>query len=211
MSNVIRPEQIEEVVAFLSEKMNGFREELAELDSRTGDGDLGVTIALIFRAMSKSARGLKTASISESFQELGEEVADTAPSTFGTLVACMLEGFGKEAGNAEVLNAELYARGLKAAACGVMKKGKAKPGDKTLLDALCPAAEAAEKALKEQDDLAYVARAAYQAARDGAEKTVEMKAMTGRAGYMGERTIGNKDPGAEAIAKMLGVYAEYLG
>ena len=56
-----------------------------------------------------------------------------------------------------------------------------------------------------------MARAAYQAARDGAEKTVEMKAMTGRAGYMGERTIGNKDPGAEVIAKMLGVYAEYLG
>lgn len=200
----------QEVVEFLTKEMNAAREELAYLDSLTGDGDMGVTVTLIFRAMKKTAPRLEGKSSPEIFAELGEQVGETAPSTFGTLFATMLKSMGQALGEVNALDAMGFAKGLTAAAAGVMERGKAKPGDKTLLDALCPAAAAALVTAAEGADLAATAKVAAEAAHQGAESTISMKAITGRAGYMGERTIGNKDSGAEAIAKMFDAFAKYL-
>lgn len=199
-----------EIVEFLTREMNAAREDLAYLDSLTGDGDMGVTVTLIFRAMKKTAPKLEGKTSSEIFSELGEQVGETAPSTFGTLFATMLKSFGKAVGDISELDATGFAKGLAAAADGVMERGKAKPGDKTLLDALCPAAAAAAVTAATGAGLQQAAKAAAEAAHQGAESTVSMKAVTGRAGYMGERTVGNKDSGAEAIARMFDAFSKYL-
>lgn len=199
-----------ELIQFLAQEMDAVQDELAHLDSLTGDGDLGVTITLIFRAMKRTAPSLTEASGSEIFTALGEQVGEMAPSTFGTLVATMLKSIGSIIGTETAFDAPLFAKALSTAAAAVMERGKAKPGDKTLLDALCPAAEAAEAAGTTENDLMAAAKAAAVAAREGAEKTISMKAATGRAGYMGERTVGQKDPGAEAISKMLDAFCMYL-
>ena len=199
-----------EVINFLTKEMDAAREELAYLDSLTGDGDMGVTVALIFRAMKKTAPRLDGEKSSVIFAELGEQVGETAPSTFGTLFATMLKSIGQAVGDIDEFDAAMFAKGLAAAAAGVMERGKAKPGDKTLLDALCPAAAAAAVVAATGGSLEQSAKAAAEAAHEGAESTVSMKAITGRAGYMGERTIGNKDSGAEAIAKMFDAFYKYL-
>ncbi len=199
-----------EIINFLNTEMDAARDELAHLDSRTGDGDMGVTIALIFRAMKRTAPRLEGESSSVVLAELGEQIGETAPSTFGTLVATMLRSIGNVVGDIREFDAVTFAKGLSAAADAVMARGKAKPGDKTLLDALCPAAKAAEDISATGGNLTTAAKAAAEAAREGAESTVNMKAMTGRAGYMGDRTVGYKDPGAEAIAKMFEAFYKYL-
>lgn len=199
-----------EVVNFLAKKMDAEREELAYLDSLTGDGDMGVTIALIFRAMKKTAPRTEGLSGSEIFAELGEQIGEVAPSTFGTLVATMLRSVGEIVGDTQEMDAVMFAKALAAAATGVMEKGGAKPGDKTLLDALCPASASAAVVAATGGSLQDAAKIAAASAHEGAESTVNMKANTGRAGYMGERTIGKKDSGAEAIARMLDAFSAYL-
>lgn len=199
-----------EVIDFLAKKMEAEREALAYLDSLTGDGDMGVTIALIFRAMKKTAPRTEGFSGSEIFAELGEQVGETAPSTFGTLVATMLKSIGGIVGDEQEMDAAMFAKALAAAMAGVMEKGGAKPGDKTLLDALCPASASAAVVAATGGSLREAVKIAAASAHEGAESTVNMKANTGRASYMGERTIGKKDSGAEAIARMLDAFSAYL-
>jgi dihydroxyacetone kinase len=92
---------------------------------------------------------------------------------------------------------------LRAAAEGVQKRGKAKLGDKTVLDALFPAVEAAERAIVSGQGLSQCVDEALAAARQGAEDTVNMRSQAGRASCFGDRTIGVKDPGAAALVIML--------
>lgn len=206
----INVSQTKHVVSFLANRMDGFREDLAALDALTGDGDMGVTIALIFRAMKKVSNDTIGMSISDIFEKMGEQVGETAPSTFGTLMATMLKSMSIPTSDAETYTTLHFSNGLSAAVNSVMRRGGAKPGDKTLLDALSPAADAAGMAAAQGVDLAKAAEMAAAAARLGAESTASMKAVTGRAGYMGDRSIGSKDPGAEAIALMLEAFAFYL-
>ena len=109
-----------------------------------------------------------------------------------------------------LVRAEELAQALEAAGEKVMARGGAKPGDKTLLDALVPAAQAARKCADAGEELSEASRKAAQAAAAGAAATEEMKAVTGRAGYMGERTVGSRDPGAEAISLLLGYFDEFV-
>ena len=87
----------------------------------------------------------------------------------------------------------------KAAVAGVMDRGKSKPGDKTMLDALHPAVEALSKAAEAGDSLADAWQKAYEAARDGVEQTKSMQSVHGRAAYYQEKSIGRQDPGATAM------------
>ena len=91
-----------------------------------------------------------------------------------------------------------------------MRRGGAKRGDKTLLDALIPAAEAAGNGAADGKNLRETALLAAKAAEAGAAETEKMMAVTGRAGYMGERTVGSRDPGAEVIALTLRAVSDYL-
>lgn len=199
------PALIETMGAYMDQR----RAELAELDSLTGDGDMGVTIALIVRAAGRYGKTLdEDISFSEFFGDLAEAIGEYAPSTFGTFVSTMLASIAERCGEINGIDGAVYANMLAWAAEGVMKRGGAKRGDKTLLDALIPAAEAAGRISGET--LPKACEAAKEAAAKGAEETVAMKAATGRAGYMGERTVGNRDPGAEAVSQMLAAFAEFV-
>ena len=199
-----------------AEYMEPRRSVLAELDSQTGDGDMGVTIALIFRA-AKECAGAVTESLSLDafFRNLYETIGETAPSTFGTFIATMFRTIARNGKELAAIDAQTYPQLLQWAAEGVMKRGKGKRGDKTLLDALIPAAEAAADLLARRASdvppkLGDVSRAAREAAESGANEAAGMVAKIGRAGYMGERTIGMKDPGAEAIAMLLAAIDDFI-
>ncbi len=208
--NELSKNDFPEIINFLSADMDTKRSMLAELDAKTGDGDLGVTIALIFRCLSRYAKRMDTDnSIGDIFAEMGETVEENAPSTFGTLVSTMLKSISQVTFEKETIDAAYYARMLTVAAEGVSSRGGAKLGDKTLLDALIPAGTAAKASADEGKDLSETARAAADAAAKGAEETEKMQAVIGRAGYMGERSIGTRDPGAEAIAQILLSFSKF--
>jgi dihydroxyacetone kinase-like protein len=92
---------------------------------------------------------------------------------------------------------------ISAALEGVSTRGKAVVGEKTMIDAWAPAAAAAAQSAENGEDAAQVFAAAAQAAAQGAEETIELKATKGRASYLGERSVGHKDPGATTTALIL--------
>ncbi len=209
MKEKLYTSDLKELLARMNAYMEDRRAALAELDSLTGDGDMGVTIALIFRSAVKKARSVDSSSaFAPAFEELSEVIGENAPSTFGTFVSTMLMSMADNCGDMTEIGGAEFAQLLGWAAEGVMKRGGAKLGDKTLLDALIPAGEAAAAAAGK--GLCAAAAAAALAAAQGADKTSEMMAKLGRAGYMGERSIGSKDPGAQAIADILASVADYL-
>jgi dihydroxyacetone kinase-like protein len=111
-------------------------------------------------------------------------------------------------GQAPELNPALVAAAVRAALQGVIARGKAVPGDKTMVDALSPAADAAQAAVDQGADVAGVLRAAATAAAEGARATVPLVARKGRASYLGERSAGHLDPGARSTALLLGALAD---
>jgi dihydroxyacetone kinase-like protein len=109
------------------------------------------------------------------------------------------------------VSAEDAAEAIEAALGGVKQRGKAEVGDKTIVDALTPAAEAAKEAASEPDaSVAGVFRAAAEAAKEGAESTVPLTARKGRASYLGARSAGHKDPGATSTYYLLDAGARSL-
>ena len=103
------------------------------------------------------------------------------------------------------------AEAVEAALSGVKQRGKAEEGDKTMIDALAPAAEAAKEAASAGSGAGEVFRAAAEAAGEGAEATVELTAKRGRASYLGERAAGHMDPGARSSYLLLDAAARALG
>jgi dihydroxyacetone kinase-like protein len=111
----------------------------------------------------------------------------------------------------EDITASDIAEALEAALGGVKKRGKAEPGDKTMVDALEPAVAAAKEAASSGGSSADVLRAAADAASEGAQATIPLTAKRGRASYLGPRSAGHKDPGATSTALLLDVAAGSLG
>jgi dihydroxyacetone kinase-like protein len=118
----------------------------------------------------------------------------------GPLWGSALRRAGRALGDAETFDGEQLALALDAAIEGVVELGAAAVGDKTMVDALVPAARALHDALDSGRSLQEAAAAAADAAREGAEATTPMQARKGRASYLGERSIGHQDPGATSAA-----------
>jgi dihydroxyacetone kinase phosphoprotein-dependent L subunit len=196
-------EELSQLILTLANDVIASKDQLTDLDAVIGDGDLGVTMTLGFNAVKESLRSLNPSSLQEVLKETGMAFADKAASTFGTLVSVMFMRAGDAVKGKDAIAGGDVAAMLRAAAEGVQRRGKAKLGDKTVLDALFPAAEAAEQAVKEGKTLPDCLDAALAAAKQGAENTVNMRSQAGRSSWFGDRTVGVKDPGATALVIML--------
>jgi dihydroxyacetone kinase len=170
---------------------------LTELDQAVGDGDLGITA-------SKVADALETYAEQDAGDDLGKYLAAggmavnrAASSTLGTLLASGLMSAGKTARGQESLSSEDVAGLLEVAFEGLKTRGKAKLGDKTILDALNPASEAFRHAITEGHDIAAAGQAMLAASVSGRDVVTPLRNRVGRAGWVGERTEGKVDPGCE--------------
>jgi phosphoenolpyruvate---glycerone phosphotransferase subunit DhaL len=135
---------------------------------------------------------------------LVSSVGGAAGPLYGTLFLQM----GIAAGNAQTLDLAGWADALEAGVKGVQARGKAQPGDKTMVDALLPAVEALRKAQEHGTDPAEAARRAAEAAEEGMKATIPMEARKGRASYLGPRSVGHQDPGATSSYMLLHSAAE---
>jgi dihydroxyacetone kinase len=176
------------------------RDELNRLDGVAGDGDLGLTTTTACRALLELAPALEALPEAEAIRKAGMELARRAPSTGGTLLAFAFMAAAKAEIAADAAPLQRAAAYLEAAARSLAERGQVAPGDRTMLDALQPAADAIRAAAAAGADPADAARAAAVAADSGATATATMAAKVGRAGWLAERAAGHEDAGARLIA-----------
>lgn len=178
------------------------KDRLNELDGAIGDGDHGVTMAIGFRALRRSLAGLNgEVTIDQVFQTAGRTFLSAAGGAVGPLIGTMLTETGRTFTGRVTFGAEEAIWMLEAMEQALIRIGKAQPGNKTMLDALHPAVEAARAA--EGEEMVEIFRRASDAAAAGARATSGMVSRLGRSSRLGERTLGHEDAGANSIALIL--------
>jgi phosphoenolpyruvate---glycerone phosphotransferase subunit DhaL len=196
------------VLVRVAEDVVAAQAELNQLDGVAGDGDLGLTMSTGARSLIAIAPELESLDLAAAVRRCGMELARKAPSTSGTLLAtAFLRAAGAVA--ADKPPASLLAEALAAAQTGIEQRGKAGVGDKTMLDALAPASEAAQAAAGGGLDFCATLGAVARAAAQGAAKTQTMRARVGRAGWLADRSEGHEDAGAHLVALVLASAARH--
>ncbi|MEU4803681.1 dihydroxyacetone kinase subunit DhaL [Actinosynnema sp. NPDC023587] len=183
------------------------RAELVRLDREIGDGDHGENLHRGFAAVVSTLDGELPATPGAVLKLAATKLISTVGGAAGPLYGTAFLRAATSVGDAAELDAALVAGALQAALEGVVARGKAVVGDKTMVDALTPAVAAAESAASSGGDVAGVLAAAAGAAEEGAESTVPLVARKGRASYLGERSAGHLDPGARSTALLLRTFA----
>ena len=199
------------VFARLKEVMTTNKDELTALDAAIGDGDLGMVMEKAFSLIADNAAEIqKNASDpGKMFAMAGMEIGKKAPSTMGTLLASGFMKAGKAVSGKDTINAADMAVFFQAFADAISALGGAKPGEKTVLDVLYPAAQAAAEAAKEKPgDLKAVLAAAQAAGQRGLEDGRTLQSKHGRPGIFREKTIGMTDPGSLAGVLILRAFCE---
>jgi len=189
----------EEVVAWLkayARVLEENKEYLTELDAAIGDADHGINMDRGFKAVLQKLPAVEDKDIGTILKTTGMALVSTVGGAGGPLYGTFFMRAGMAVDAKEVLNLEDVVALFEAALEGVVQRGKAALGDKTMVDAITPAVNALKEALAEGADLKEALRRATEAAEKGMKDTIPMLAKKGRASYLGERSIGHQDPGA---------------
>jgi dihydroxyacetone kinase-like protein len=180
------------------------REHLTELDAAIGDADHGSNMDRGMKAAVAALDDSPPANASALLSKVGMTLVSTVGGASGPLFGTMFMRMGASLGPAgDTVSAGALATALRAGLGGVVDRGKAAPGDKTMYDALAPAVEAFERSLAADGSLAEGLDSARYAAAAGRDATTPMLARKGRASYLGERSVGHQDPGAASVALLL--------
>jgi len=184
------------------------RDHLVQLDAAIGDADHGINMARGFEAVVQALGGDAGSPPGKLLILAGRTLVSTVGGASGPLWGSALRSGGRTLGDQASFDGAQLVEVLAAALASVKDLGTAALGDKTMVDALEPAAEAAAAA--SGDSLATLLSAASEAARRGVEETKGMVARTGKARSLGERSLGHPDPGALSASLILGAMAEFV-
>jgi dihydroxyacetone kinase-like protein len=195
--------------------------ELTELDSVIGDADHGANMARGMAAVAAKLDSPETQgvqgdsaarpSIAEVFKAVGMTLVTSVGGASGPLYGTFFLRFGMNAGAVSELDTAGLGAALRAGMDGIVARGKAEPGDKTMVDALAPAIAAWDASAAAGDSAAAASAAALAAAEVGRDATIPLVARKGRASYLGERSAGHLDPGAASTTLLFRALASALG
>jgi phosphoenolpyruvate---glycerone phosphotransferase subunit DhaL len=183
---------------------------LTHLDAAIGDADHGINMD---RGMSAAVAALEDeppASPAALLKLVGMKLVSTTGGASGPLYGTLFLRMATAAGDVGSLDADGFAKALRAGLDGVVARGKAEAGDKTMYDALAPSVDALDVALAGGAPLGSALRTAVAAAEAGRDATIPMLARKGRASYLGERSVGHQDPGATSVALLVAAAASSL-
>ncbi len=183
---------------------------LTELDSPIGDADHGINMDRGFTALMPKLDATEGQDPASLLKLVASTLISTVGGASGPLYGTAFLRAGTAVTGKSALTVEDCVTALSAAVQGIKDRGKATTGEKTMLDALVPAQEALSKAAVDGLDLPQAFARAADAAEAGAESTIPLLATKGRASYLGERSIGHKDPGATSSAFILRAVADTL-
>jgi len=196
----------------IASAMTKNRDHLCELDGVIGDADHGIAMELGFGAAAKAVAALDLVSLEPTivFNTAAKSFLNAVGASSGPLYATAFMRAGASAKGKPVLSGADFALAFMAMAKGIQERGKAEIGEKTMIDAWLPAADACGKALEEGKSLPECLAAALTAAEAGAEATKSMLAAKGRASRLGERVLGHIDPGAASAVILIRAIAAAL-
>jgi dihydroxyacetone kinase phosphoprotein-dependent L subunit len=186
----------------ISDAVEAAKGRLNELDGEIGDGDHGVTMSIGLRAVNEALGQLgEPLTLDAVFKTAGQSFLTAAGGAIGALLGTMWSDTAKILAGRTAFGAVESRLMLDTMENAVVRRGKAKPGDKTLLDALHAAVMAAREV--KEESLPAILEAAAAGAEAGAESTAGMISRLGRSSRLGNRTLGHQDAGATSMALML--------
>jgi dihydroxyacetone kinase-like protein len=192
-------------ISAAAEAVEANRDELCRLDAGAGDGDHGLTMTLAARAVRQTLAASPDAAAPELVAKLAlamSSVGGAAGPIYAAGLLAVAETLRTSSAGQPLTVAQLLAC-AEAAESAISALGHAKPGDKTILDALHPAVRALEQAQSSKTDIRAALEAAAAAARAGAASSADLVATVGRASRLGERSRGLADPGASSLALII--------
>ena len=204
----LKPNQVRLMMIQVADAIIAAEAMLSQADRDLGDGDHGLGMKRGMEAVKVQLEPLEPSSVEQVFVTTGTAMMSSMGGASGALFGTVYRAGGKALAGRDVLDAEALALLLEAALDGVMKRGGAKPGDKTMIDALAPAAAKAREvtALDLPDALTAVAAAA----ESGKDASKAMIAQFGRAKTLGEACIGFPDAGACSVTIMLSTMRDFV-
>lgn len=197
----------------IARAMAAEKEHLCELDGVIGDADHGIAMDLGFSSVATALAGIDTNTSDPAavFNTAAKSFLNAIGASSGPLYATAFMRAGTSVKGKPALSDQDFAGAFIAMAKGIQDRGKAEPGEKTMVDAWAPAAAAVEEALGRDATRADYLAAALQAAEKGAEATKDMVASKGRSARLGERALGHMDPGAASAVVMIRTISKALG
>ena len=212
MSDAVTIEGLEAWVREFAALIRANKEQLTQLDAAIGDADHGTNMDRGMTAVLAALDGGEPpASAAALFKQAGMTLVSTVGGASGPLFGTFFIRLSAASGDAVELGSKEFAAALRAGLDGVVARGKAEAGDKTMYDALAPAVDALDEALAAGADLPSALATAVAAAEAGRDATIPMLARKGRASYLGERSVGHQDPGATSIALLMKAAESALG
>jgi dihydroxyacetone kinase-like protein len=184
------------------------REYLIQLDAAIGDADHGANMDRGFKAVMTKLPDLSDKDIGTVFKTVGMTLLSTVGGAGGPLYGTFFIQAGMKSAGKMELTLEDWTAAMDAALAGIVMRGKAELGDKTMVDALTPALNALKQALQDNIPMNQALANAAEAAREGMVNTTPLVARKGRASYLGERSAGHQDPGATSSYLILKTAAE---
>ena len=187
------------------------RVELVQLDTAIGDGDHGTNMDRGMRKAIERLDGVEGEDIGALLKAVGMALVSSVGGAAGPLYGTLFLQMGTASAGRDELDLAGWTGALEAGVKGVQARGKAEPGDKTMIDALIPALDALRAAADDGAALGEALRRSADAAAEGMRATVPLEARKGRASYLGPRSVGHQDPGATSSQLLLDVAARTFG
>lgn len=196
------------IIEGMAKKIGAEKDYLTQLDNEIGDGDHGINLARGFEAVEKKLPSLAGGDIGALLKGVGMQLVSTVGGASGPLYGTAFMKAGMACKGLTELDGPAFVKAMEAAVDGIKMCGKATEGEKTMLDALCPALKVMQDEVAAGKSLKEALQDAAAAAEKGVEYTKTIIATKGRASYLGERSLGHQDPGATSSLYLLQVLAE---
>jgi phosphoenolpyruvate---glycerone phosphotransferase subunit DhaL len=203
----VTADQVRDWIRRYAEVIAEHRTELVALDTAIGDGDHGTNMDRGMRKALEKLEGQEGADIGALLKTVAMALISSVGGAAGPLYGTLFLQMGTASAGKEELDLAGWTDAVEAGIKGVQSRGKAEPGDKTMIDALLPALEALRAA---DGDVGAALSAAADAAEGGMKATIPMEARRGRASYLGPRSVGHQDPGATSSYLLMRTAAEAL-
>ena len=186
--------ELKDAFSYVSDIMTENKDYLIKLDQQNGDGDLGVSMANGFKAVCEYLSTSEETDLGGILMKSSMVFNETAPSSLGTIISFAFMGMAQSLKGNEEATLLQVASAMQNGINKIMEKAGSKPGEKTVLDSLCPGVDALYK--NAELDALSALKAAADASKEGAESTRQMRSVHGRAAYYGDKSIGLIDGGA---------------
>jgi dihydroxyacetone kinase-like protein len=198
-------------IARFAEDVGEHRAELVKLDTAIGDGDHGTNMDRGMRKAVEKLDSLEGDDIGALLKAVGMALVSSVGGAAGPLYGTLFLQMGTASAGRDELDVAGWADALEAGVKGVQARGKAEPGDKTMVDALLPAVAALREAEADGAALGDALHRSAAAAEEGMRATIPLEARKGRASYLGPRSAGHQDPGATSTHLLLSAASATFG